>query len=176
MKFLSQEWEVFPWQAKWLSCNGVCAPPLLFSVGYYCDQPTLYVFSGFRRGVHEICALLGCYATSCGNPLPTFRDKVSVPSSTVNNSKKNRKPAPRYAVYIAEGVGSDCWLSSRLLTASHCPHLPLYKLRTEVLVFYSSWTAWPSKIGPIRCPETTVKDYQSTLRNITEESRSQPIG
>jgi hypothetical protein len=31
----------------------------------------------------EFCALLGCYATSSGNPLPTFRDNVSVPSSRV---------------------------------------------------------------------------------------------
>ena len=28
----------------------------------------------------EICALLGYYAESCGNCLPTFRDNVSVPS------------------------------------------------------------------------------------------------
>jgi hypothetical protein len=31
----------------------------------------------------DICALLGCYAASSGKPLPTFRDNVSVPSSTV---------------------------------------------------------------------------------------------
>jgi hypothetical protein len=28
----------------------------------------------------EICALRGCYAASIGNPLPTFRDNLSVPS------------------------------------------------------------------------------------------------
>jgi hypothetical protein len=27
----------------------------------------------------------------------------------------------------------------------------------------------PLKIGPIRCPETSVKDYHSTLRNTTEQ-------
>jgi hypothetical protein len=31
----------------------------------------------------EICAVLGYYATSCCNCLPTFRDNVSVPSSRV---------------------------------------------------------------------------------------------
>jgi hypothetical protein len=36
--------------------------------------------------VGEICTLLGCYAASFGNPLPTFRDNVSVPSSRVKNS------------------------------------------------------------------------------------------
>ena len=41
------------------------------------------VISGFRRDVDEICALLGYYAASCGNPLPTFRYNVSVPSSRV---------------------------------------------------------------------------------------------
>jgi hypothetical protein len=28
-------------------------------------------------------------------------------------------------------------------------------------------------MGPIHCPETSVKDYQSTLRNIPEERRCQ---
>jgi hypothetical protein len=32
------------------------------------------LISGFRRDVDEICALLGYYAASCGNCLPTFRD------------------------------------------------------------------------------------------------------
>jgi hypothetical protein len=46
------------------------------------------MISGFRRDVDEICILLGYYATSSGNPLPTFRDNVSVPSSRVKKSKK----------------------------------------------------------------------------------------
>jgi hypothetical protein len=37
-----------------------------------------------------------------------------------------------------------------------------------------NWTSWPLKMGSIRCPETSVKDYHSTLRNIAEERRSQP--
>jgi hypothetical protein len=35
----------------------------------------------------EICALLGYYAVLNGNPLPTFWDNVSVPSSRVKKSK-----------------------------------------------------------------------------------------
>jgi hypothetical protein len=31
------------------------------------------------------------YAASSGNPLPTFRDNVSVPSSRVKKSKEKRK-------------------------------------------------------------------------------------
>jgi hypothetical protein len=74
----------------------------------------------FRRDAGELCVLLVYYAASNGNPLQTFRDNVSVPSSRVKKSK-------------------------------------------------SSWTSWPLKMGPIRCPETSVNDYHSTLRNIPEE-------
>jgi len=41
--------------------------------------------SVFRREVDESCALLGYYAASGCNILPTFRDNVSVPSSRVKN-------------------------------------------------------------------------------------------
>jgi len=30
--------------------------------------------SGFRREIDEVCALVGYYASSIGNSLPTFRD------------------------------------------------------------------------------------------------------
>jgi hypothetical protein len=53
------------------------------------DRVPPYGISGFRRNPDEIGALLGYYATSNGNPLPTFGDNVSVPSSRVNKSKKN---------------------------------------------------------------------------------------
>jgi hypothetical protein len=36
----------------------------------------------------------------------------------------------------------------------------------------SSSTSWLLKMGPICCPETSVQNYQSTLRNIPEERRS----
>jgi hypothetical protein len=35
--------------------------------------------------IDENCALLGYYAASSGNSLPTFRDNLSVPSSKVKN-------------------------------------------------------------------------------------------
>jgi len=34
----------------------------------------LFVISGFRREVTENCTLLGYYAASSGNSLPTFRE------------------------------------------------------------------------------------------------------
>jgi hypothetical protein len=43
----------------------------------------IFVISGFRRDVHDICTLLGCYAASSVSSVPTFRDKVLVPSSRI---------------------------------------------------------------------------------------------
>jgi hypothetical protein len=45
------------------------------------------VISGFRRDADATCALLGYNAASSGNPLTTFRDNLSVPSSRVKKSK-----------------------------------------------------------------------------------------
>jgi hypothetical protein len=45
------------------------------------SQSLMFVISGFRRDVDEICTLLRCYAASSGNPLPTFRDNLTVPSN-----------------------------------------------------------------------------------------------
>ena len=66
-------------------------------------EVTIYLWCLNEVG-SEICALLGYYTPSSGNPLLTFRDEVSVPSSRV---KKKRKPARRCAVYIGKGVGGD---------------------------------------------------------------------
>jgi hypothetical protein len=63
------------------------------------------------------CARLGCNAASSGNPLPTCRDNVSVPSSRVKKS---------------------------------------------------------TKMGQIRCPEPSVKDYHTTLRYNPAERSSHP--
>jgi hypothetical protein len=47
----------------------------------------LALISGFRRDVDEICSFPGYYAASKCNPLLTFRDNGSIPSSMVNKSK-----------------------------------------------------------------------------------------
>jgi len=36
----------------------------------------------------------------------------------------------------------------------------------------SSYIAWPLKMGPIRCFETSVRNYHSTLRKIPKERKS----
>jgi len=43
------------------------------------------VMSGSHRETNENFVLLGYYAAGNGNSLPTFRDKLSVASSRVNN-------------------------------------------------------------------------------------------
>jgi hypothetical protein len=40
----------------------------------------------------------------------------------------------------------------------------------------SSWTALPLKMKPLVCPETSVTNYQSMLRCISEQRRPQLIG
>jgi hypothetical protein len=47
----------------------------------------------------ENCALLGCYATSSGNSLPTFSDKLSVQSS--------RDEDPRRLGFMTVEDGTD---------------------------------------------------------------------
>jgi hypothetical protein len=46
------------------------------------------LFSGIRRDIAGNSAVLGYYAASSGNLLPTFRDNLSVPSSGFNNRKE----------------------------------------------------------------------------------------
>jgi hypothetical protein len=44
------------------------------------DARMLYKYNALQCNfIPEICALLGYYAASISNPLPTFRDNVSVP-------------------------------------------------------------------------------------------------
>ena len=47
----------------------------------------------------------------------------------------------------------------------------LQNLTPERQVFSYS-DSWPVKMGPIRCPETSVNNYHTTPRNIQEERRS----
>jgi hypothetical protein len=44
--------------------------------------------SGFHHEVDEICALLQNYAAHSDNSLPTFRDNLSIPSSSLKNPRR----------------------------------------------------------------------------------------
>jgi hypothetical protein len=65
------------------------------------------VISHLRRDVDEICLLLGYYAASCGNCLPTFRDNACVLSSRARKSKKKRKDflTPEYGTHTLSQNG-----------------------------------------------------------------------
>ena len=56
---------------------------------------SFFVTSGIRSEVDENCAVLGYYAASSGNSLPTFRDNQSVPTSRL---KKTLEDGNRYVV------------------------------------------------------------------------------
>jgi hypothetical protein len=138
-------------------------------MGVYCSHLTaeqrLRVISGFRRDVDKIWALLGYYAASCGNCLPTFRDNVSVPYSRAKSpSRKERKPA----TYNVDGF---CLVA--VITPTNCyPARTFQNLRYRLLAFFLSYlNSWPVKMGPIRCPETSLNNYHTTPRNIPEERR-----
>ena len=59
-----------------------------------CEDVIACVTSGFRSKVVGNCALLGCYAASSDNFLPTFRDNLSVTSSGFNNQDGTDELSP----------------------------------------------------------------------------------
>jgi hypothetical protein len=58
------------------------------------------VSSVFRREAGNNCAIMGYYAASSGNFLPTFRDNLSVPSLGVNRSHLYRCSAIIYQSHL----------------------------------------------------------------------------
>jgi hypothetical protein len=63
----------------------------------------VFLISGFRRDVDEICPLLGCYAALRGNSLPMFQDNVLVRSSRVKKSNEagNVQTTDTFAISMA---------------------------------------------------------------------------
>jgi hypothetical protein len=66
------------------------------------------MISGFRREVEKNYALLGSYAASSGNFLPTYREKLSVVSSKVKNSWLLKDGAKR----MSRNVGKELPLNN----------------------------------------------------------------
>jgi hypothetical protein len=62
------------------------------------------VISGFHYEVDENCGLLGYFTASNGNVLPTFRDKISVPSSGAGIKKKEGSSQKERLSVIVEQV------------------------------------------------------------------------
>jgi len=68
------------------------------NVKYYC------LISDFRREVDENCAPLCYYATSSGNSLPTFRNKLSVQFSVYpedGTDRLSRNVAKKFPLLLA---------------------------------------------------------------------------
>lgn len=71
-----------------------------------------------------------------------------------------------FSVSVLEVVAVlECWffadLSGQTVTI----------LKGHAVTFF--WAAWLLKLGPVGCPETSINNYQNTLRNIPEERRPQ---
>ena len=86
--------------SKWsVLLDNVCSAPVTFRIQFQRMKHHLYlcpsdantfrvscVIPAFRREVDENCVLLGCYAASSFNFLPTFRDNLSGPFFSVQES------------------------------------------------------------------------------------------
>jgi hypothetical protein len=76
---------------------------------------------------------------------------------------------------LSDNVEIEICALLRYNAASSGNTLPTFRDNVSVTssrVKKSKKTSWPLKMRPIRCPETSVKYYHSTLRNIPEERRS----
>jgi hypothetical protein len=87
--------ELYMWNFcfKWLiHRSNLMFPGLILSKRFFAQRNYHWLISSGsqnqQRFFDEICALLGYYAAWSGNPLPMFRDNVSVPSSRGKKSKK----------------------------------------------------------------------------------------
>jgi hypothetical protein len=120
-----------------------------------CDNSSQEIWNcqllGFRNGAVRDLRYPACGAASLGDWCHTFRHNAVV--------SKRRVPIIQWRNVIPHKNGD---LKYRIiLTVRKC-------CKT-----FAKWTSWPLRMGPLGCPKTSVKDYHSTLRNISEERRSQ---
>jgi len=108
------------------------------------------VISVFRREVDENCALLGYCAAGSGNLLPTFRDNLSVSSSTVKTLKTGPIGCPEtsvrnYYYSLRNNPEEHSSLLIKILTA--CIHInraclvetDLYIMNSKIQIQNSVW-------------------------------------
>jgi len=115
----------------------------------------LRVTSGFHLEIDESCALLGCYAGSSGNFLPTFQDNLSGP--VLRDAASSGNFLPTFRDNLSGPVLRDA--------ASSGNFLPTFR---DNLSASSSRTL---RKGRICCLETSVRTYNSTLLKMPEHSR-----
>jgi hypothetical protein len=51
-------------------------------------------------------------------------------------------------------------------------HLQGSRSPRKIDSLFSSWTSWPLKMERTRCPDPSLKDNHSMLRNLPEEGKS----
>jgi hypothetical protein len=102
---------------------------------------------------------------SCGNCLSTFRDNVWVPCSRVKNPRRRV-----VIVYRRFGTTYRSHLGLWLLTRED--GTDTLSRNVDKQLSHDASDFWPVNMGLIRCPETSVKNYHTTPRNIPEERRS----
>ena len=99
---------------------------------------------------------MGYYAAGIGNFLPSFRDNPSVPSSGVNPKESLLS---QYGVYVRRlwwgGKSQQRWCEPVGLMQVGAGN-GLWYIGTTVFLLDS----WPLRMGPIGCPETSVRISQ----------------
>jgi hypothetical protein len=78
------------------------------------------MFSDFRIEVEKYCVLLCCHTASGRHFLPTFRDKLSVPSLEVKKLKEIYIPKSvtlksLSSIFSAHMVVASCWLEMSVI-------------------------------------------------------------
>lgn len=115
----------------------------------FVQPPPPVLISGFRCGENEISAFRGCYAAFNGSLLPTFRNKLSVPSSMVKQSFLARRAQTFFilAKCVSGYVDRNKHVISQQLLWTVLLYVTLY-------VCYFLWNATPgvaSSSKVVRC-------------------------
>ena len=117
------------------------------------------VISGFRRDIHANCALLGNYAASNGDFLPTLRVNLSVPSSRVMNPR-----IPHRGVQcVISGFRRDIYENCSLLgnyAANNGDSLPTFRDNLSV----------PSEFTLVECGRMRYSASSAAGRPVNQSS------
>jgi hypothetical protein len=91
--------------------------------GNYARKPGAFLIEGFHHDVQMICHLLGCYAASSGNSVPTFRDIQSGPASAVKKSKTGTSP-----LLLLENVTDNLYRNVGTELPPNLLNIPVYQI------------------------------------------------
>jgi hypothetical protein len=94
------------------------------------------LISAFHRDGDKICALLGYYAASSGNCLPTFRDNVSETVRLLTDIPEERKSCP-LVFSTAQLASPHVWLGN-LFSKVGAPHNSHVKTSLSALLYMRS--------------------------------------